>query len=228
MTPKARTFASTMTRVESRQEKAEREWLDAWLQGPRRLTWRTLPPQVGDPAPDLQLPDSGGAMQRLSEFWQRQPILLIFLRHFGCSCLAERWERLAVEIPEYEKAGAKIVAIGQGEPERTTEVVRRRGYPFPVLSDPERKAYEAYGLLEGTPAQVLHDFPWKPNDRETGEKLVSSRRSTEQALVDNPWQLPGEFVIGGSGRIVHAHRYQYCEDFPPKTVLLGAIVAAGR
>jgi hypothetical protein len=31
--------------------------------------------------------------------------------------------------------------------------------------------------------------------------------------VDNPWQLPGEFVIASSGRIVHAHRYQYCEDF---------------
>lgn len=70
-------------------------------------------------------------------------------------------------------------------------------------------------------------FAWKPNDRETGEKLISSRRGTERALVDNPWQLPGEFVIASGGRIVHAHRYQYCEDFPPKTVLLGAIGAAG-
>lgn len=60
------------------------------------------------------------------------------------------------------------------------------------------------------------------------EKLISSRRGTERALVDNPWQLPGESAIGRDGRIVHAHRYQYCEDFPPKTVLLGAIAAAGR
>ena len=27
-------------------------------------------------------------------------------------------------------------------------------------------------------------------------------------------------------RIALAHRYQYCEDFPPKTVLVGAIMAA--
>lgn len=100
-----------------------------------------------------------------------------------------------------------------------------------VIAEAVRRAgisHEAYGLLEGTPAQILHDFPWKPNDRETGEKLISSRRGTERALVDNPWQLPGEFAIGRDGRIVHAHRYQYCEDFPPKTVLLGAIAAAGR
>ena len=44
--------------------------------------------------------------------------------------------------------------------------------------------------------------------------------------MDSPWQLPGEFVIGSDGRIALAHRYQYCEDFPPKTVLLGAIAAA--
>ena len=33
-------------------------------------------------------------------------------------------------------------------------------------------------------------------------------------------------VIGPNGLIALAHRYQYCEDFPPKTVLLGAIAAA--
>jgi len=217
-----------MTDVDAQQNAAEREWLEAWLSGPRRLNWRTMPPQTGDPAPDLQLPDSTGRMRHLSEFWTSKPALLVFLRQFGCSCLAERWEKLREEVPEFEQAGAQIVAVGQGEPERTAAVAKRRGYPFPVLCDPERKAYELFGLLEGTPAQILHDFAWRPNDHETGEKLVSSRRGSERALVDSPWQLPGEFVIARSGRIVHAHRYQYCEDFPPKTVLLGAIAAAGR
>jgi hypothetical protein len=47
-------------------------------------------------------------------------------------------------------------------------------------------------------------------------------------VVDSPWQLPGEFVIGSDGVIRLAHRYQYCEDFPPKKVLLGAIATAER
>ena len=57
--------------------------------------------------------------------------------------------------------------------------------------------------------------------------FIGPRRGTERAVVDSPWQLPGEFVIGQDGRIVLAHRYQYCEDFPPRTVLIGAIQAAG-
>jgi len=119
--------------------------------------------------------------------------------------------------------------VGQGEPERTATVARRRGYPFPVLSDPDRRAFEAYGLLQGTPAQLVHDFPWRPGDMESAQSIfLTPRRGTERAVVDDPWQLPGEFVIDRAGAIVLAHRYQYCEDFPPRTVLLGAIAAAAR
>ena len=128
---------------------------------------------------------------------------------------------------DYEAAGARVVGICQAEPERARAVAARREYQFPVLCDPELRAYRAFGLLEGLPAQVLHDFPWRAGDEETAQTLfIEPRRGTERAVVDSPWQLPGEFVIAADGRIALAHRYQYCEDFAPKTVLLGAIAAA--
>lgn len=215
-----------MSVVEEQHSAAEAEWLEAWLTGPRRTRWTSLPPQTGDPAPDPELPDTTGATRRLSEWWAAGPVHLVFLRHFGCSCLSERWDRLREELPELAAAGATLVAVAQGEPDRTAGVAARRGYPFPILCDPDRRAYGAFGLLEGTPATILHDFRWRPGDRESVEKHFASRRGTERAVVDNPWQLPGEFVIARGGRIALAHRYQYCEDYPPKTVLLGAIAAA--
>lgn len=215
-----------MPTIEQQHTAAEQEWLAAWLSGPARTRYTALPPQIGDAAPDISLRDTSGANRRLSEFWKAGPALILFLRQFGCSCLAARWEKLKDELPAFTDAGASVVAICQGEPERAMAVATRRGYPFTLLCDPDRHAYHLYGLLEGTPAQILHDFAWKPHDRDTGEKLLSSRRGTERALVDNPWQLPGEFVVAISGRLNLAHRYQYCEDFPPKTVLLGAIAAA--
>jgi len=211
------------------QDAAEQEWVAGWLAGPKRTRWESLPVQVGDPAPDPTLSDSTGTPRRLSEFWPAGPTLLLFLRHYGCSCLAERWDALRAELPDLVSAGAQVLAIGQGEPERTAAMVRRRGYPFAVLSDPERRAYEAFGLLQGTPAQLVHDFPWQPGDMDSAERIfLRPRRGTERAVVDDPWQLPGEFVIDRAGTIVLAHRYQYCEDFPPKTVLLGALAAAQR
>ena len=172
------------------------------------------------------VPDQNGTPRHLSEWWSKGVVHLVFLRHFGCSCLSERWDQMRDQLSELASAGATTVAIAQGEPERTAEVAARRGYPFPILCDPSRRAYEAFGLLEGTPPQVLHDFPWKPGDRETVDKLFAPRKGTERAVVDDPWQLPGEFVIAPGGRIALAHRYQFCEDYPPQGVLLGAIAAS--
>jgi peroxiredoxin len=209
------------------QDAAEARWLASWLVGPTRLRYEELPVQAGDPAPDLELPDTTGETRRMSEFWAHGPALLIFMRHFGCSCLMERWEGLRRDIDDFAEAGARVVAVCQAEPGRAGPVAARRGYAFPLLCDPDLAAYRAYGLLEGQPSQILHAFPWQPGDEETARTLfLEPRRGTERAVVDSPWQLPGEFVIGADGRIGLAHRYQYCEDFPPKTVLVGAITAA--
>jgi peroxiredoxin len=206
---------------------AEQRWLASWLAGPMRTRYEELPPQPGDAAPDLELPDTSGGPRRLSEFWAHGPALVIFLRHFGCSCLAERWDSLSGDVPVLEAAGAQVVAICQAEPPRALAVATRRSYPFPLLCDPERTSYAAFGLLEGSPAQVVHDFPWRSGDPVGAQAMgLDARRGTERAFVDSPWQLPGEFVIGSDGRIVHAHRAQFCEDFPPRTVLLGAIAEA--
>lgn len=216
-----------MSTVEDQEQAAEAEWLAAWLAGPKRTRWTTMPVQVRDRAPDLELADSTGARRWLSEAWASGPILLVFLRHFGCSCLRERWETLASEIEAFRGAGASVQFVCQGEPERTTVVAERRGYPTPVWCDPDRAAYDAFGLLEGTPPQLLHDFAWQPGDGALAEGVgLTARSGTDRALVDDPWQLPGEFVVAKGGRIVLAHRYQYCEDFPAKGVLLGAIAAA--
>ena len=216
-----------MADLEELQEQAERRWLASWLIGPTHTRYDELPVQPGDLAPDVELLDTAGALRRLSDFWTHGPALVIFMRHFGCSCLAERWEGLHDELADYADAGARVVAVCQAEPQRALAVATRRGYGFPLLCDPERRAYAAFGLLEGQPAQILHAFPWRAGDEETGRTLfVEPRRGTERAVVDSPWQLPGEFVIRADGRIALAHRYQYCEDFPPKSVLIGSITAA--
>ena len=100
----------------------------------------------------------------------------------------------------------------------------------PILCDEGGRAYEAYGLLEGLPAQLLFDAPepWLDHDLETGVNFARDRRTQGRPPVDNPWLLPGEFVIDTAGRIVLAYRYNYCEDFPDARVLFAAIRQATR
>ncbi|MBI2237881.1 MAG: AhpC/TSA family protein [Actinobacteria bacterium] len=208
-------------------EAADERWFRHWLEGPTRTRHERLPTQIGDQAPDVELVDADGRPKRLSDFWTERPLHLFLMRHYGCSCMKERWEQLGKQLAAFQEAGGHTVAVGMGEPERTRRFIEARGIGCAVLCDPDGKAYEAYGIVEGDVPAILHDFAWKPGDEQTGRELMESRRDTDRRLVDNPWLLPAEFVIDRRGVIGHAHRYQYCEDFPPVAVLVGAVRAAG-
>ena len=240
--PRARTVAA-VTREERREAselsgtidemtaEAEARWKAGWEAGPTRLRWTALPPQVGDPAPDAILPDHEGLPATLSSLWADRPILLLFWRHFGCSCGMDRAARLRTELADYRAGGGEVVIIGQGEPERAARYRELQHLDVPILTDPDRSTYEAFGLLQGTTAQILFDAPdaFLRCEPTAGMELAASRHGTDRALVDDPFQLPGEFVIGSDGIIAFAHRYGWCEDYPDPRVHVAAIrQVAGR
>lgn len=211
--------------LQSSTEVAEKEWLVSWKRGPTRLRWAKIPVQAGDKAPEARVLDYSSRTVNLSISWKDRPALLVFWRHYGCGCGLERAKRLQQEYGEYVRAGAGVVVVGQGDPERAKAYAEKYGIPCAILSDPRREAYDAYGLLEGMPSQILYDAPedLARCDYDAGVRLANSRREAGRPLVDSPWQLPGEFVISTSGTVNIAYRYQYCEDFPNPMVLLASI-----
>ena len=213
------------TIVETQIQDAEQEWLESWKRGPTRVRWSMLPLQDGDLAPDLDLIDSTGRKVRLSRFWSGSPALLIFWRHFGCSCGLERAARLQKEYPNYVNAGAQVVVIGAGEPERSVAYAEKYGLPCPVLCDPSYTIYRAFDLLEGKPSQIMYNESEDllQGEYEAGVKFSNACRESGLPAVDSPWQLPGEFVVDRRGVVRLAYRYQYCENFPNPLVLLAAI-----
>ena len=214
-----------MTKLETQTAAAEAEWLQAWSQGPTRTRWERIPIQVNDLAPDFELQDASGRMVHLRDSWKGKPALLLFWRHYGCSCGRDRAARLQQEYPRYLDLGANVVVIGQGEPERAAEYAQRNGIKCPVLCDPTFQVYRSYDLLEGKPSQVVFDASddHLKCDLDTGRRMMESRHGTERATVDSPWQLPGEFIVDRNGVIRLAYRYQYCEDWPNPLVLIAAI-----
>jgi peroxiredoxin len=212
--------------LESQIRAAERACLDSWGKGPSRLRWSEVPLQVGDLAPNFELPDSSGNLVNLNSFWSDRPALLLFWRHYGCGCGIDRASRLQKEYENYVSAGANIVIIGQGEPERATAYAAKYNLPpVPILSDLKLQVYSAYGLLEGKTSQIVFDAPdeFLRRDYEAFAGLAKARREAGRPFVDNPWQLPGEFVIDTAGIVRLAYRYQYCEDWPNPLVLVAAI-----
>lgn len=208
-------------------EQAQRKWRALWKEGPRRTRWSAVPVQAGDKAPSLRLPDHRGRMLDLASLWGERPLLLVFWRHFGCGAgferarvLRESWEQLAA-------AGLRIAAVGQGEPERTAWYMQRQTLPpaLTFLCDPEGRAHEAFGLLEGLPHQVLFRLPEpiQRRDYEAGVAVAEQRRAAGDPLVDSPWLMPSEFLVDTGGVVRMAHRYAHIFDIPEVGLILAAL-----
>lgn len=60
-------------------------------------------------------------------------------------------------------------------------------------------------------------------DLETGADFQASRRGTPTAAVDDPFQLPGEFVVDRQGALCLTYRAQYCADFAEPQVLVASV-----
>ena len=211
-----------MSELQTAQKAAESEWVDKWTEGPREKASRLL--SRGTSAPDLALSDAAGDIRQLAEFWAGGSALVMFWRHFGCSCGARRAERLIAEFETYRDVGLTPVIIAQGEPARTALYRSALSIPCPVLCDPDYGAYRSFGVGHWAVEQVLFDAApeyWE-HSRAIGIKFQDGRRLQGRPPVDDPWRGAAEFVVGADGVIRLAYDYQYCEDYPDPRVLTTA------
>lgn len=207
---------------------AAQRWLNGWRTGPTRTRWTELPVQAGDAAPSIDLVEArSGETRPLASAWANGPALLLFWRHFGCSCGRDRAQRLLAEYQAYRDAGGSVVLIGQGEPERALTYAAANHLPddMALFCDPDERAYRAFGLLEGGPIEMLFDAPdeYLRCEPEVGTTMSEQRRASGRPMVDNTWLLPGEFVVSPDGKLVTTHRFQYCEHWIDPRVNVAAI-----
>jgi peroxiredoxin len=103
-----------------------------------------------------------------------------------------------------------------GSPEQVAEFRRRLELPFTCLSDPERTAYQAYGLARGSLKQIAGPKVWLK-----GLKALLRRGAGRPA--GDIMQMPGAFVIDTAGRLRLAHRSADSGDLPTVGELLSAV-----
>ncbi len=201
---------------------AESEWLEHWTRGPTEPLGALVGPGVA--APDLSLADDQGTVVALSDYWFESPALIMFWRHFGCTCGVERAERLRSEYDSYLEAGLNPVVVSQGEPERAAAYRATYGVPCPILCDPDYTAYRSFGVGQWAVEQVLFDAPpeYWAHPHDLGVEFQNGRRDQGRPMVDDPWRSAAEFVVGTDGIIRLSYAYQYCEDYPDPRVLTTA------
>jgi peroxiredoxin len=136
---------------------------------------------------------SGGSLAELSN---RQPVLLVLLRHSGCTFCREALADLAAGRVEIEAKGARIALVHMGTAESFAAFAASFGMgEVAAVSDPERRLYRGLGLRRGRLGQL---FGWSMWWR--GAKALFEGHHPG-ALEGDGTQMPGVFLIH-QGRVV--------------------------
>ena len=175
-----------------------------------------------DPAPDLEVLDVKGKAVRLSSLWAKRPLVLAFTRHFGCTQCKEMLDELVAGRAKIKKAGLDIAVVTQGVPQETKLFSEEHAPGLKALSDPERRAYQAYGPERGSIFQTFLNIKvW----------MAVSKARKKGYQVETPpegqdaMQMSGTFIISPQGRVLLPFYYDHIADHPALDLLLEGVLA---
>jgi len=103
-------------------------------------------PNIGDRAPDFELPDPDMKPRKLSEFRGKKTILAFFPAAESPVCTAEMCA-LRDSLDSLRDLGANVVGISVDGPFANKFFVQNRHLNFPVLSDYRREVIKKYGIV---------------------------------------------------------------------------------
>jgi hypothetical protein len=125
---------------------------------------------------------------------------------------------------DIETLGGAVLVVTFATPPQLTAFERDNPLPFPIVSDPERKAYLAFSIGSTSAGALL-----RPNVIWHYLKLMLRgwwpKRPAEDADI---WQLGGDFILDRAGRLIYAHPSKDPADRPGNDVLLAELRNAAQ
>lgn len=145
----------------------------------------------------------------LASLSNESPVLLVLLRHLGCTFCRETLADIASRRQEIESAGARIVFAHMGEDEKAAYLFERyRLEDIPRISDPDARLYRALGLPRASFMQVYGPGMWKY----VIQSVLLDGHGMGQ-IVGDRFQMPGAFLIHRD-TVVGGFRHQRISDHP--------------
>lgn len=176
----------------------------------------TLPPgiglSVGTNAPAFTLKDAKGKAVTLASQLAQGPVLLVFYRGGWCPYCNFQVRELARVHGEFREAKVTPVLVSVDQVSEAAKTSASWDLPFPVLSDPDLTAHEAY--------RVVHQV-----DAEEHAKLKGYGIDIEAASgkTHHRFAVPAVYLIDEAGKIAFAHADTDYKTRPSAQQLLGVV-----
>lgn len=101
--------------------------------------------EEGTVAPDFELPDQDGRPMRLSDHGGQTVVLYFYPKADTPGCTAQACG-VRDRTPDYQAANAVVLGISRDTPEELRAFADKFGLEFPLLSDPDNRVAELYGI----------------------------------------------------------------------------------
>jgi peroxiredoxin Q/BCP len=103
------------------------------------------PLEVGQLAPDFELPDQSGQLHSLEDYRDQWVVLYFYPKDETPGCTTEACE-FRDDIFEYKKRNTQILGVSLDDVESHRDFAEHHGLPFPILADPKGLVVETYGV----------------------------------------------------------------------------------
>lgn len=111
-----------------------------------------------------------------------------------------------------------IVVVSFAEPAKLIQYQKYHQWPFKILADPQRAAYELFALKR---LSWRHVF--SPSTLKMYLKLLREGTERQDYGKDDIYQAGGDFLLDRDGHVLFAHRSRDPADRPPAKKLLEVI-----
>jgi peroxiredoxin Q/BCP len=103
---------------------------------------------VGDPAPDFELPGTGGKTYRLSDYRGRKVILAFYPGDFTAVC-TKQFCSYRDQSDRLDELGADVLGISPQSVDSHERFTEEKRLNVPLLADEDKSVARAYGVLAG-------------------------------------------------------------------------------
>ncbi len=118
--------------------------------------------EIGQLAPDFELPRVQGDPVRLSDYRGQKPVVLAFTRIFTeklfCPFCYPHIQDLKTRYAEIQALGAELLMITSTDPVQSQQIQTDLQLPYPLLVDPDCRTFRLYGVGQALGAPLPGQF----------------------------------------------------------------------
>lgn len=167
---------------------------------------------VGDHVEELTINDMHGKPYPIINAWRDKPALIVFYRGGWCPFCNMQVRELAVNYDKLKAAGVQPLLISVNEPDKAAMLSVKYAIPFPVLSDPNLIAHNAFNVVLDLDAATLKKY------KEYGINLQDWSGKDHNKIA-----VASAFLIDQSGHVVVSHTPEDFTSRPSVEQLLALI-----